>query len=206
MGRLFWVEFAEAHEIDYYMCKGCRAHIALEENHDSNYSPEPDLIGGLFNNVVNVQVDGPIHHRQVGNHTVSDVHCVKCCDNLGFQYVTVDQETKVQKDMVQLIMKKLLLKKGEDILDAETMIPLREEDADHVEEFVQPIATEIGMGVESNTGPSTPADGAPDADYIPSSLVQHMIQTVIRGQERIERSINRLHEQLDRQFPPSPPS
>ncbi|XP_073050698.1 uncharacterized protein [Primulina eburnea] len=199
MGRLFWVEFAEAHEIDYYMCKGCRAHIALEESHDSNYSPEPDLIGGLFSKVVNVQMDRPIHNRQVGNHIVSDIHCVKCCDNLGYQYVTPDQETKVQKDMLQLIMKKLLLKKGDDILDAETMIPIREENADNVEESVLPIATD-------NTGPSTSADRAPDADYIPSALVQHMFQTVIWGQERMERSINRLQERFDFEFPTPPPS
>ncbi|KAI3450431.1 hypothetical protein Pfo_007096 [Paulownia fortunei] len=82
---------------------------------------------GVFYEAVNVQVDEPVHHWQVGDHTVADIYCIKCDDRLGWKYIQVGgEQITVQNGNVKTIMQKLLRRQGNQILDAVTMDPVPE--------------------------------------------------------------------------------
>ncbi|KAL0460300.1 UNVERIFIED_CONTAM: hypothetical protein Slati_0657200 [Sesamum latifolium] len=80
------VEFDEEFP-DYYMCKSCRTHIALEKDLDS-LDVGAELFGAIFKSAVNLRVDDPDDYRQVAGNTVADVYCIYCNDKLGWQYFT----------------------------------------------------------------------------------------------------------------------
>ncbi|KAI3450432.1 hypothetical protein Pfo_007097 [Paulownia fortunei] len=87
MGRIFVVEFQQPNP-HYYFCKLCRTHIATAEGSNCVLSAEDtEQSEGVFKEVVNVEVDEPVHYRQVDDHTVADIYCVKCGDILGWKYV-----------------------------------------------------------------------------------------------------------------------
>ncbi|XP_011090057.1 protein yippee-like At4g27740 [Sesamum indicum] len=112
---------------DYYMCKSCRTHIALAEDFIS-IDADTELIGATFDKAVNLRVDGPVHHREVAGKTVVDIYCVNCDDKLGWRYIHVNgEEIALEDDNVRLRMKKLVRKYSNQILDAETMSPVRED-------------------------------------------------------------------------------
>ncbi|CAK9188320.1 unnamed protein product [Ilex paraguariensis] len=54
---------------------------------------------GIFNNAVNVEIDGPAHyHREAATaNTVADVHCKTCNWVLGKKFVEVQSENIVIK-------------------------------------------------------------------------------------------------------------
>ncbi|KAL0436549.1 UNVERIFIED_CONTAM: hypothetical protein Sradi_0362800 [Sesamum radiatum] len=113
---------------DYYMCKSCRTHIALADDLDS-FDAGAELSGAMFRRAVNIKVDHPDHYREVAGCTVADIYCVKCNNRLGWQYVLVNGSHIPDRyyEHVRLKMKKLVRKYSTEILDAETMSPVRED-------------------------------------------------------------------------------
>ncbi|KAL0390185.1 UNVERIFIED_CONTAM: hypothetical protein Scaly_0375600 [Sesamum calycinum] len=119
---------------EYYMCKSCRTHIALEADLICTHLDAKGLCGGLFNKAVNVRVEEPAKHYKVHANTIADVYCLKCDDHLGWKYVEVvgekisDKKEHIelgvdqillQNENVKLIQQKLLKKRSNQNLDAE---------------------------------------------------------------------------------------
>ncbi|KAL8064678.1 hypothetical protein ABFX02_01G106600 [Erythranthe guttata] len=83
MGRLFVKELREAPHI---VCINCRTCIALLRHKVHLPPDEAEENVGVFRKVVNVQVE-EYQNYQVGPHTVTNIYCVKCRNELGCQYV-----------------------------------------------------------------------------------------------------------------------
>ncbi|XP_057497208.1 uncharacterized protein LOC130781856 [Actinidia eriantha] len=105
------IEYAQTPETRFFLCRQCRAHIALTQN----YLSMDSVIGaGIFSNAVNVHVgNDPTHYRMYGIRTVADAYCDRCNMFLGWkQLVEPDIGIIVQPGRLILFLNKLLLWDG----------------------------------------------------------------------------------------------
>ncbi|XP_057479257.1 protein yippee-like At3g08990 [Actinidia eriantha] len=70
----------------FYLCRSCQAHIVLSRDFRVIFS-DHGLAGRVFDNVVNVHIFSPDRGWKVGDHTVTDVYCIQCCNILGVKIV-----------------------------------------------------------------------------------------------------------------------
>ncbi|KAK8926134.1 hypothetical protein KSP39_PZI018322 [Platanthera zijinensis] len=95
MGRIFLVHL----DGKCYTCKHCQSHLALSEDVVSKAFHSRHGKAYLFNKVVNVMV-GPKEDRMMitGLHTVSDIFCVGCGSNVGWNYVSAYEKGQKYKE------------------------------------------------------------------------------------------------------------
>ncbi|KAL7160573.1 hypothetical protein ABFS83_01G105500 [Erythranthe nasuta] len=105
MGRLFVKELRETPHI---VCINCRTCIAVLR-HKLHLPPdEAEENVGVFRKVVNVQVE-EYQNYQVGPHTVTNIYCIKCGNELGCQYIHVVGEQNILRDgYVKIMMEQTL--------------------------------------------------------------------------------------------------
>ncbi|XP_057483591.1 uncharacterized protein LOC130770244 [Actinidia eriantha] len=87
------IEYDQAPTVHFFLCRQCRAHIALTQEH---VHTDIELEAGIFRNTVNVDVeDDPLRYRIVGLRTAADASCTRCSTHLGFKWVVVPDESMV---------------------------------------------------------------------------------------------------------------
>ncbi|EFJ14674.1 hypothetical protein SELMODRAFT_268836 [Selaginella moellendorffii] len=95
MGRLCLIEL----DGRFYSCHSCRTHLA---NFDQLMSKAFHCRHGkayLFNTVVNV-FEGPLEERMMttGVHTVADIYCKGCQQNVGWKYEFAQHKAQKYKE------------------------------------------------------------------------------------------------------------
>ncbi|XP_040867631.1 protein yippee-like At3g08990 isoform X2 [Glycine max] len=95
MGRLFLINL----EGDFYSCKHCRTHFALEDDVISRSFICRHGMAHLFDKVVNVTF-GEKEERMMlsGLKTVVDIFCVACGSILGWRYEVVHEQNQKYKE------------------------------------------------------------------------------------------------------------
>lgn len=94
-----------------YRCSTCHTHLTL---HDSLISKAFQGRHGrayLFANVINVS-RGEYEDRVLttGLHTVCDIYCIQCSDNIGWYYSTAYEHTQKYKEGKYIIEKEKIIK------------------------------------------------------------------------------------------------
>ncbi|KAG6629251.1 hypothetical protein I3843_14G072200 [Carya illinoinensis] len=115
MGRLFLIEYDQIPGKNFYLCRLCQTHLAVAQ----------DVLCqtlmtkfGVFEKVVNMLIDGPVHHDRSSNGTTTDAFCTKCNTELGWKYVQVDEPTMdIREGRIVLDMDKLLYWNGYELVD-----------------------------------------------------------------------------------------
>lgn len=82
-----------------YRCNACQAHLALHDALESKAFQGRRGRAYLFGHVVNV-TKGPKEDRilTTGLHTVCDVFCISCQDNVGWFYEEAFEESQKYKE------------------------------------------------------------------------------------------------------------
>ncbi|KAG4922114.1 hypothetical protein JHK82_051076 [Glycine max] len=95
MGRLFLINL----EGDFYSCKHCRTHFALEDDVISMLQNSNNFLLFLCNDSVNVTF-GEKEERMMlsGLKTVVDIFCVACGSILGWRYEVVHEQNQKYKE------------------------------------------------------------------------------------------------------------
>jgi len=108
MGKIF-KEYLGGGEI--YRCAACRSHLALHDELVSKAFQGRHGRAYLFGNVINV-TKGPKEDRilTTGLHTVSDIYCVVCEDNIGWYYDEAFEPTQKYKEGKFIIEKEKIVK------------------------------------------------------------------------------------------------
>ncbi|KAK4253245.1 hypothetical protein QN277_010572 [Acacia crassicarpa] len=94
----------------FYSCKHCNTDLA----HASQFLLEESFGGRhgrtyLFNNVVNVTFGEQEEREMMGGlHTVVDIFCFKCGSNVGWKFLSAQQQTEEYK-VGKFILKRSLL-------------------------------------------------------------------------------------------------
>ncbi|CAL9166361.1 protein yippee-like At5g53940 isoform X5 [Musa acuminata AAA Group] len=100
MGRIFMVEL----DGRVYRCRFCRTQLALIEDLISKSFHCRHGKAYLFNHGTNISV-GDEEERVLfsGMHTVADIFCCCCGQNVGWKYVVAQEKTpKVQRRKIRL--------------------------------------------------------------------------------------------------------
>eukprot|EP00456_Euglypha_rotunda_P073448 TRINITY_DN668_c0_g1_i3.p1 TRINITY_DN668_c0_g1~~TRINITY_DN668_c0_g1_i3.p1 ORF type:complete len:113 (-),score=5.30 TRINITY_DN668_c0_g1_i3:173-511(-) len=95
MGKLFKQYLGSG---TIYRCASCRSHLALHDELVSTRFIGRHGTAFLFGNVINV-TKGPKEDRilTTGLHTVCDIFCVACDDNIGWFYEEAFEESQKYK-------------------------------------------------------------------------------------------------------------
>ncbi|WOK99742.1 protein yippee-like [Canna indica] len=95
MGRIFTVEL----DGRVYSCRFCRTHLALAEDLISRSFHCRHGKAYLFNNVANISV-GDQEDKMLlsGPHTVADIFCCCCGQNVGWKYVAAEEKSQKYKE------------------------------------------------------------------------------------------------------------
>ncbi|KAJ6808303.1 protein yippee-like isoform X3 [Iris pallida] len=95
MGRIFRVEL----EGKIYSCRFCHTHLALAEDLISRSFHCRRGKAYLFNNVANTFVGG-LEERMMlsGMHTVADIFCCFCGENVGWKYEAAHMKSQKYKE------------------------------------------------------------------------------------------------------------
>jgi len=94
MGRLH----EERLEGRVYVCRHCNAHLARHSDIESRQFHSRNGKAYLFRMVVNISCGSPEDRRMVtGLHTVSDIFCRVCAQNLGWRYEYAYEESQRYK-------------------------------------------------------------------------------------------------------------
>jgi len=95
MGKLFKQFFGEG---EIYHCSACRSHLALHDELVSKAFHGRHGRAYLFGSVINV-TKGPLEDRLLttGLHTVCDIYCVACHENIGWFYEEAYEESQKYK-------------------------------------------------------------------------------------------------------------
>jgi len=82
-----------------YRCSNCRAHLALHDELVSKAFQGRHGRAFLFSNVINVTL-GPKEDRLLttGLHSVSDLHCLRCEESVGWFYEFAHNESQKYKE------------------------------------------------------------------------------------------------------------
>ncbi|XP_057480317.1 uncharacterized protein LOC130767467 [Actinidia eriantha] len=127
------IEFAQTPDVHFFLCRQCRAHIALTQ----------DLVfmdmrmGAYFlRSAVNVHVgDDPMDYKTLGDCTIADAYCHRCKIQLGWMFAGVPEFVQVgvldfniivRVGNVLLYPRKLLYWDGSQILYAYTHQPVED--------------------------------------------------------------------------------
>ncbi|KAA8549238.1 hypothetical protein F0562_000922 [Nyssa sinensis] len=122
MGRRSLIEYDQTPDVHFFLCRQCRAHIALTQEF---FFTDIMMNAGIFKNVVNVQVDGQAHNRTEGPNQVANAHCNRCNRLLGWKFVEVRNNTIIVKPGRFLLhLNKLLLWDGNQMLYSDTHQPV----------------------------------------------------------------------------------
>lgn len=94
-----------------YRCATCHSHLSL---HDSLVSKAFQGRHGrayLFSNVINV-CKGEFEDRVLttGLHTVCDIYCIQCHDNVGWYYSNAYEQSQKYKEGKYIIEKEKMIK------------------------------------------------------------------------------------------------
>jgi len=94
-----------------YRCSGCRSHLALHDELVSKQFQGRHGRAFLFGNVINVTM-GPKENRPLttGMHTVCDIYCIQCDDNIGWFYEEAFEEAQKYKEGKFIIEKEKITK------------------------------------------------------------------------------------------------
>ncbi|CAE6239248.1 unnamed protein product [Arabidopsis arenosa] len=95
MGRIFTVEL----EGRSYRCRFCRTHLALPDDLVSRSFHCRRGKAYLFNRSVNISM-GPLEERLMlsGMHTVADIFCCSCGQNVGWKYESAHEKAQKYKE------------------------------------------------------------------------------------------------------------
>ncbi|EOA14167.1 hypothetical protein CARUB_v10027317mg, partial [Capsella rubella] len=95
MGRIFTVEL----EGRSYRCRFCRTHLALPDDLVSRSFHCRRGKAYLFNRSVNISM-GPLEERMMlsGMHTVADIFCCCCGQNVGWKYESAHEKAQKYKE------------------------------------------------------------------------------------------------------------
>ncbi|CAN7039109.1 unnamed protein product [Brassica rapa subsp. trilocularis] len=95
MGRIFTVEL----EGRSYRCRFCRTHLALPNDLISKSFHCRREKAYLFNRSVNISM-GPLEERMMlsGMHTVADIFCCCCGQNVGWKYESAHEKDQKYKE------------------------------------------------------------------------------------------------------------
>ncbi|XP_020275020.1 protein yippee-like At5g53940 isoform X3 [Asparagus officinalis] len=95
MGRIFTVEL----DGRIYRCRFCHTHLALAEDIISRSFHCRRGKAYLFNNVANISV-GSLEERMMlsGMHTVADIFCCCCGQNVGWKYEAAHLKSQKYKE------------------------------------------------------------------------------------------------------------
>ncbi|CAL9090407.1 protein yippee-like [Musa troglodytarum] len=95
MGRIFTVEL----DGRVYRCRFCRTQLALAEDLISKSFHCRHGKAYLFNHAANISV-GDEEERVLfsGMHTVADIFCCCCGQNVGWKYVAAQEKTQKYKE------------------------------------------------------------------------------------------------------------
>ncbi|KAG4400868.1 hypothetical protein AAZX31_07G139400 [Glycine max] len=95
MGRLFLINL----EGNFYSCKHCQTHFALEDDIISKSFQCRHGKAFLFDKVVNVTVGEKEERMMItGLHTVVDIFCVVCGSIVGWRYEAAHEKTQKYKE------------------------------------------------------------------------------------------------------------
>ncbi|KAK4253244.1 hypothetical protein QN277_010571 [Acacia crassicarpa] len=96
MGRLFVIDL----EGNSYSCKHCKTPLALANDliSESIQGRQAGRRTYLFNNVVNVTFGQEEQREMIGGlHTVVDMFCVSCGFDVGWKFLSAQQQTEQYK-------------------------------------------------------------------------------------------------------------
>mmetsp|Transcript_12855 Transcript_12855/g.26262 ORF Transcript_12855/g.26262 Transcript_12855/m.26262 type:complete len:114 (+) Transcript_12855:311-652(+) len=108
MGRLF-KQYLEGNVL--YTCSQCATHLALGEQLISQSFHGRTGRACLFSHVANVAL-GPLEERifTTGLHSVCDIYCISCHQNVGWYYKEAYEENQKYKEG-KFIVEKALMRK-----------------------------------------------------------------------------------------------
>jgi len=94
-----------------YRCSTCRSHLALHDELVSKQFQGRHGRAYLFGNVINVTL-GPKEDRilTTGLHTVCDIYCIACEDNIGWFYEEAFEASQKYKEGKFIIEKEKMTK------------------------------------------------------------------------------------------------
>jgi len=94
-----------------YRCAGCRAHLALHDELVSKAFQGRHGRAFLFGRVINVTL-GPKEDRLLttGLHTVCDIFCTSCDENVGWFYEQAFEASQKYKEKKYIIEKEKVIK------------------------------------------------------------------------------------------------
>ncbi|PSR90045.1 Protein yippee-like [Actinidia chinensis var. chinensis] len=118
------IEFDKNPDVHFFLCRQCRAHIALDEEH---LLIDVMNVGVIFSNAVNVEVeDNPRRHIIAGICTAAEARCSRCMLHLGWKFVRVPDEHFVfQAGRFLLYLECLMLWNG-----SKTFCPVEESESE----------------------------------------------------------------------------
>ncbi|KAK7373937.1 hypothetical protein VNO80_07359 [Phaseolus coccineus] len=95
MGRRFLINL----EGNFYSCKHCQTHFALDDDIISKSFHCRHGKAYLFDKVVNVTIGEKEERMMItGLHTVVDIFCVVCGSIVGWKYEVADEKTQKYKE------------------------------------------------------------------------------------------------------------
>ncbi|KAL2337038.1 hypothetical protein Fmac_011484 [Flemingia macrophylla] len=95
MGRLFLINL----EGNFYSCKHCQTHFALDDDIISKAFHCRHGKAYLFDKVVNVTIGEKEERMMItGLHTVVDIFCVVCGSIVGWKYESAHEKTQKYKE------------------------------------------------------------------------------------------------------------
>ncbi|KAJ0966211.1 hypothetical protein J5N97_027349 [Dioscorea zingiberensis] len=95
MGRVFVVEL----EGKVYTCLTCGTHLASADDLISKAFHCRHGKAFLFSNVSNVSIGDPEERMMLsGMHTVADIFCVSCGQNVGWKYESAHEKSQKYKE------------------------------------------------------------------------------------------------------------
>ncbi|KAG5515358.1 hypothetical protein RHGRI_036415 [Rhododendron griersonianum] len=132
MGRVFLLQFDQTPENEFYVCRKCQTHIALERerkalHEDVSYSHL------LFEQAINWHSLGEESNRRVGNYVAAEIYCNNCGSPLGLQFIEVPNDVvfvRAKEKDIFLHGSKLLLWDGNEIVPVPESEDEVEEDED----------------------------------------------------------------------------
>ncbi|CAD7926301.1 unnamed protein product [Amoebophrya sp. A120] len=96
MGLLY---IRRLHGAGVYSCSSCETPLALKQDLLSTHFRGRTGTACLFDNVINVFSGEPEETQMTtGLHVIRTIHCVKCCENLGWTYIKAYSESQKYKE------------------------------------------------------------------------------------------------------------
>ncbi|XP_057484393.1 uncharacterized protein LOC130770812 [Actinidia eriantha] len=119
------IEYNRSPNARFFLCRQCRAHIALAHEHVHTII-DTDFV--IFRNIVNVDVvDDPRRHSIIGMRTAADACCTQCSRLLGLKWIVVpDENMVIQAGRFTLDLRRLLYWDGSRILYAHNRSPVED--------------------------------------------------------------------------------